>query len=412
MFRQWYAIASNKALSIRAGTKYVSSVTHIRSTALVFVLATSVAADAVAQTSTAKGLWCGEPHKTKAAAPWSVSGNGWAASCNGTADCDRVMQAHNCTSHGQCTGATTSADAITNIIVDGVSRAVTTLPTEQALGVIGTIGIFGAMLNSSNASNAAAVKAAADARAAEEAAARARAEEQARKDREMQEYLQKNLKGLTDAPTLRAKLETSPGALQPKLTRGAFGTNAAPTDAVSKIQRPQSARDVSTAWKQLWCANDIAQKAAGASTLEEILYLTNEARGAIEGVSWGEGCRAAPAVPTISPQAVPARTAALKSAVVELAAVAEKAAAPVPAAAPLSPASSNAAATSAQTDDDRRIAEVFRQQQENERRLDEKIAPVREAQKIINALGAIPEVPPEPDVRDDAPAEKQPPKKQ
>ena len=77
-------------------------------------------------------------------------------------------------------------------------------------------------------------------------------------------------------------------------------------------QRPRSGRDVTTAWKQLWCATDIARKAAGASTLEDIAYLTKEATAALNGISFGEGCRAAPAVPTIKPDAISVRAAALE----------------------------------------------------------------------------------------------------
>lgn len=370
-----------------------------RSIALTLVLAVSLAANGVAQS--AVGVKCAETHIGSPVSPWRDNGNNngvWVAACQGTADCDRVVREHNCALHKRlCTGTTTSSTTanLTDIVADGVGRAVATLPTEQAVGAIAGLGLLAAMVNSANASNAAAARAAAQARAAEEAAARVRAEEEARKARETQEYLEKNLKGFVGPPGLQAKLESGPAPLQPKLT-GAFGTNVAPKNPFSTTARPQSKRDLTTAWKQLWCASDIANKAASAGSLEDILYLANETRAAIDGVAMGEGCRAAPAVPTIRPEAVPARIAALKSAVGELAAAAEKAVAAVPpptpaAAAPPRPAPP-AATAAVQTDDEKRIAEIFRQQKDNERRIDEQIAPVREAQKAINKLGGLPEI--------------------
>jgi len=409
-----YAIAMHKILSFRPGTKYGVSVSCARSTALTLTLAVSLAAHGVAQTTASVGVKCAEPHSGQPTAPWRDNGNHngvWVAACQGSEKCDLLIREHNCAYHPRlCQGSTsTTTDNLTDIVADGVGRAVAALPNDQAIAAIGGLALLGAMLNSgpSPAAKAAAARAAAEAHAAEEEAARVRAEEQARKDRETREYLEKNLKDQIDAPRLAAKVETGIPSLAPKHT-GAFGTNLAPANAISTTTRPQSARDVNTAWKQLWCANEIAGKAARATALEDIVYLANETRGAMEGVSFGEGCKPAPAVPTISPDAMSRRAEALKTAVGELTAAAGKAAAVIPpappppaavAAPPTGDAKVIADALKTQREfqaaDQARIDEVKRQQDEYQRKRDADLKPVRDAQKAINELGALPDVPAE-----------------
>jgi hypothetical protein len=234
--------------------------------------------------------------------------------------------------------------------------------------------------------------------------ARKAEEERVRREEERKNSLLTNMKGVSpQRPELQAKLPP-PVVLGLKLgEKGPFGTTQA-KDPIDLSRPPKEWRDVDTPWKQLWCGAELATKAAGASKLEDIGYFANESGRAMDGEAFGARCSTAPALAVPSKDAAERRKKEIKELVTKLAVAvndAKTAAAPdVPAkrvepkpqppaparqgaSPPQPPAPPKPQPPPAQTADEKRIQEVYRQQKENEATQGGKVVEVVKQQQAL-----------------------------
>ena len=248
-----------------------------------------------------------------------------------------------------------------------------------------------------------------------------KAREGKRKQEEFEQQKREAIEGLKGVGQMQSGYELKGVDTIKDNTVGAFGLKGVGDTGIKNVGPDENRRDVSTAWQQLHCANEISSyafAAAGRGDIDETRYLASEAIDALNGNPIGVVCSAAPPMPKINhhthldPTSLVQRyqqalnisitqSEKIKAAQVALAKLNQKEA-DARAQAPEVPSSTNHSAktedeqianayreqTAFQAQEQKKIDEIIKKQKEKESAMEEALAALRQAQALLNSQNA------------------------